>query len=150
MLYNKEKDGTEMSARSKGKWQGMNWIRQDKRLAIYLRDGLACAYCGSSVEEGTQLTLDHIVPHCKGGSNKEDNLITSCHKCNSTRGSRDVYEFALAVAQYIGRNANEIMDFIEKKRNVSLGSFRIQAKEIIFNRKKEVEMLPTENPTQQR
>jgi len=38
--------------------QGMNWIRKEKRLAIYLRDGLACGYCGQSIEDGAKLTLD--------------------------------------------------------------------------------------------
>lgn len=36
----------------KKRTQGMNWIRKDKRLAIYMRDGMACVYCG--------LTLDHL------------------------------------------------------------------------------------------
>lgn len=79
----------------------MNWIRQEKRLAIYLRDGLACAYCGVSVEEGAQLTLDHIKPHSLGGTNKETNLVTCCLKCNSSRGNRTVEEFGAAAAAYL-------------------------------------------------
>jgi hypothetical protein len=49
--------------------QGMNWIRQEKRLAIYLRDGLACCWCGFTVEDGVRFTLDHIVPRQMGGGN---------------------------------------------------------------------------------
>jgi len=136
LLYNREKDGNKMSARANGKWGGMNWIRQDKRFAIYLRDGLACACCGRSVEEGTRLTLDHIIPRSCGGDNKETNLITACDKCNSTRGARNIHEFTLAVAQYTGKSASGIMVFIEEKRNLSLDSFKVQAKEIIASRKK--------------
>ena len=63
----------------KANWQGMNWIRQEKRLAIYLRDGMSCAYCGASVEGGAQLSLDHVKPHSRGGSNAAANLVTcSC------------------------------------------------------------------------
>ena len=29
---------------------GSKWIRPEKRMAIYLRDGLACVYCGEGVE----------------------------------------------------------------------------------------------------
>lgn len=85
----------------KEKNQGMNWISQHKRLAIYLRDGLACCYCGAGVTEGAQLTLDHIQPYSKGGSNHERNLITCCNKCNSSRGNRELLDFVDATANYI-------------------------------------------------
>lgn len=81
--------------------QGMNWIRKEKRLAIYLRDGLACCYCGAAVEDGAKLTLDHIKPHDHGGSNEPSNLVTACHRCNSARGCRTVPAFARRVAGYV-------------------------------------------------
>lgn len=91
-------------------WQGSNWIRQEKRLAIYLRDGLACVYCGASVEDGAQLSLDHVRPHSLGGGNDASNLATCCSRCNSSRGNRPVAEFAVAVAGYLnhGVTAEEI------------------------------------------
>jgi len=79
----------------------MNWIRQDKRLALYLRDGFACVYCGASVESGAQLTLDHLTPHSRGGSNDETNLVTCCERCNKSRGTRRVRSFCRSVAGYI-------------------------------------------------
>ena len=78
--------------------QGMNWITQHKRLAIYMRDGLACAYCGDGVEDGAKLTLDHLTPYSEGGSNHESNLVTCCQRCNSSRGNRSVEQFAAGVA----------------------------------------------------
>lgn len=89
----------------KAKNQGMNWIRPVKRLAIYLRDGLACAYCGASVETGAQLTLDHITPYSAGGTNEATNLVTCCHRCNSSRGNRSWRKFAGSVAEYINHGA---------------------------------------------
>jgi 5-methylcytosine-specific restriction endonuclease McrA len=77
-----------MNARARGDWQGMNWIRQEKRLAIYLRDGCACVWCGAKVEEGAQLTLDHVRCHSAGGSNAASNLVTACKRCNDSRGAR--------------------------------------------------------------
>ena len=88
-------------ARARGEWQGMNWIRQEKRLAIYLRDGLSCAYCGASIEDGATLSLDHLTPHSKGGSNQESNLVTCCARCNSSRGTRSVRAFCAAVSGYV-------------------------------------------------
>lgn len=108
-----------MAARGWGKkYQGMNWIRKEKRLAIYLRDGLACCYCGATVEDGARLTLDHIVPHSHGGSNNESNLVTACQKCNSSRGDRAVSDFCDSVAIYLnhGIQGKEILAHIEETR----------------------------------
>jgi hypothetical protein len=97
---NKFKAASE-TARGNGNWQGQNWIRPERRLACYLRDGLACAYCGDSVENGVKLTLDHIIPHSKGGTNAVENLATCCHKCNSARGNRSMESFAEKTAGYL-------------------------------------------------
>lgn len=83
-------------------WHGSKWIRKDKRLAIYLRDGLACCWCGAGVEEGVCLTLDHIAPRSQGGTNDVSNLITACKPCNSRRQDRSVVQYAFAVAAYLG------------------------------------------------
>ena len=115
-------------------WQGMNWIRQEKRLAIYLRDGLACAYCGAGVESGAQLSLDHLIPHSAGGSNHETNLVTCCSRCNSSRGDRPVEEFAQGVAAYLnhGVTADEIVAHVEDCRHRPLP--RAEAKQMIARR----------------
>lgn len=99
----------------------MNWITPKKRLAIYLRDGLACAYCGQGIEEGAKLTLDHLACHVDGGTNDATNLVTCCHRCNSSRGSRDWKAFAGSVAGYINHGATkaQIVNFI---RNTVLKS----------------------------
>lgn len=80
---------------------GINWIRQERRLAIYLRDGLSCAYCGDSLEEGAQLSLEHLIPRSQGGSNQVTNLVTACHRCNSARGDRPFAKFSNAAAGYL-------------------------------------------------
>lgn len=102
--------------------QGMNWIRPEKRLAIYLRDGLACCYCGAGVEEEAKLTLDHLRPHKSGGSNEPTNLVTCCHRCNSSRGARSWKGFAANVAAYInhGATAEAIIGHIMATRKRTL------------------------------
>jgi 5-methylcytosine-specific restriction endonuclease McrA len=96
----------------------MNWIRPAKRLAIYLRDGMACVWCGAGVEDEVKLTLDHLKPYSKGGSNDATNLVTCCHRCNSSRGSRGVMPFARAVASYLnhGADPNAIHAHVQKTR----------------------------------
>ena len=112
----------------------MNWLRPAKRLAIYLRDGLACAYCGQAVEDGAQLTLDHLRPHSAGGSNAAMNLVTACHVCNSSRGRRGWKFFAGRVAAYRdhGVTAQAIIAHIDttRRRRLDLAA----AKELIAHR----------------
>ena len=118
----------------KKKNQGMNWIAQTTRLAIYLRDGLSCAYCGESVESGAKLTLDHIKPYSEGGSNAPTNLVTCCHRCNSSRGTRPIRQFAEGVAAYLnhGATADEIVRHISNCRRRVLP--REEARKMIARR----------------
>jgi hypothetical protein len=85
----------ESQMKTKGRfenWQGMNWIRKEKRLAIYLRDGLACVYCGMSIaDKNCQLTLDHLEINT---DNSAKNLVTACHGCNSIRSDAKWRSFA--------------------------------------------------------
>ena len=73
------------------------WIRPAKRLAIYLRDGLSCVYCGASVEDADGatkiLTLDHVMPRKLGGSNEARNLVTACLSCNLAKGDKRLSEW---------------------------------------------------------
>jgi len=94
--------------------QGSHWVRPSTRLAIHMRDGLACCWCGHAVEEGERLTLDHLRPYSRGGSNAPANLVTSCAHCNSARGTRSVAAFARAVAEYTQQNAGEIVARIRR------------------------------------
>ncbi len=115
-------------------WNGMNWVRQSTRLAIYLRDGLSCVYCGTSIEDGAQLTLDHIVPVSKGGENKAVNLVTCCHRCNCSRGNRTMPAFARAVAEYVnhGVTAEQIISHVRATARRTLP--RAEARELISRR----------------
>jgi 5-methylcytosine-specific restriction endonuclease McrA len=72
------------------------WIRKEKRLAIYIRDGFTCAYCGLNLNESApqDVTLDHLTPRSQGGSNDATNLVTACRCCNSARGARSYKEFS--------------------------------------------------------
>jgi len=54
------------------------------RNVVMERDQYRCVSCGSW--EG--LSLDHIHPLSKGGSDDPDNLQTMCRSCNSAKGAR--------------------------------------------------------------
>jgi len=56
-------------------------ISKKVRFEIFKRDNFACQYCGST-PPSVILEIDHIHPVSKGGTNSEDNLVTSCFDCN--------------------------------------------------------------------
>ncbi|MCB1711518.1 MAG: HNH endonuclease [Candidatus Riesia sp.] len=102
---------------SRKKWNGSNWIRKEKRLAIYLRDETSCVYCMSRV----RLTLDHIVPRKRGGSNRSTNLVTSCLSCNSKRKDQPIAMFA----------DKEAFKRIKQRRRRKLKPYLVRAKFIL-------------------
>lgn len=59
-------------------------IPADVRAAVYARDGHRCVLCGT----GDDLSLDHLVPWARGGSDAPANLQTMCRPCNSRKGAR--------------------------------------------------------------
>jgi len=82
-----------------------SWITKTKRLAIYLRDGFTCAYCGLDLHHADprDVTLDHLTPRIDGGSNKPSNLITACLSCNSSKQDKPWTQFAGPMSQQIIR-----------------------------------------------
>jgi hypothetical protein len=70
-----------------------SWITKHKRLAIYVRDGFSCQYCGRDMRNAAprELTLDHLRCRIDGGTNEATNLILACGTCNSARGARVVW-----------------------------------------------------------
>lgn len=62
-------------------------IKKSVRFAVFARDGFTCRYCGRKSDE-VKLVLDHLIAYSKGGSDTEENLVTSCSECNSGKGVR--------------------------------------------------------------
>jgi len=125
-----------MASKRTESWQGMNWIRQEKRLAIYIRDNFVCQHCSldlkKAIHEGSSLRieLDHLVCVSQGGGNEAANLVTSCSKCNLERSDKNLYHFhSHAYAQAIIAQA-------QKPINVAMAK---QIRAQMRNEKKEVE-----------
>lgn len=122
--------------KANNQYQGSKWITRPKRLAIYTRDGMACVYCGNTIEDGATLSLDHIFPYSstEKPDNHETNLVTCCKKCNSSRGNRALKDWCKVVAEYINNKVTKddilehITDCISRDLDVK------QAKEIMAHR----------------
>lgn len=59
-------------------------ISQRVRQIILERDGHKCFHCGST----ERLTLDHIIPFSKGGTNAQANLQVLCQPCNGKKANK--------------------------------------------------------------
>lgn len=66
------------------------------RQSIYLNERTKlchtdrCAYCGV---QGVTLTLDHLFPRVRKGSDSGDNLVYCCQSCNSSKGKKDYFSW---------------------------------------------------------
>jgi 5-methylcytosine-specific restriction endonuclease McrA len=67
--------------------KGVNFSRKN----VYKRDSYICQYCGArpGIRE---LTVDHIIPRCRGGRSDWINCVSACAKCNKKKGSRTLEE----------------------------------------------------------
>ena len=55
------------------------------RRNVLHRDTYTCQYCGDHRHD---LTIDHIVPRSRGGSDIWENVVAACLKCNVKKGNR--------------------------------------------------------------
>ncbi len=98
-----------MPARGQGaSYQGYKWCHPPTRYAIYWRDRcrrtkqLRCVWCNRKapvpeVLKGRfRLSLDHLDPWSKGGTNDATNLVTACLSCNARRRAQSYEETCAA------------------------------------------------------
>lgn len=62
-------------------------MRAISRKNILMRDQYICQYCAERFGPG-ELTLDHVVPRSRGGTNTWENLVACCLRCNNRKGDR--------------------------------------------------------------
>ena len=96
-------------------WEIKSTFESKKRsfynyLKIYKRDKYQCQYCGYSpriCNDFRALHIDHLKPWTSGGSNKMDNLVVSCEKCN-IHASDKWFDSFYEKKKYINTKVDEI------------------------------------------
>jgi len=63
-------------------YNSMNVVMSRKNIMI--RDKHTCQYCSS---KSSSMTIDHIIPKERDGSDNWDNLVTACQPCNKKKGN---------------------------------------------------------------
>jgi hypothetical protein len=71
-----------------------------------------CAYCGSE----KNLTLDHIIPRSKGGSDKITNIVCACKECNHDKGQEFWSEWYLKQDFFTTERLSEIINWQNGRR----------------------------------
>jgi 5-methylcytosine-specific restriction endonuclease McrA len=62
-----------------------------------MRPRVQCYYCGRKLTK-KEYSEDHVVPRCKGGSDKPYNKVPSCKKCNVEKGCLSLEEYRVVIA----------------------------------------------------
>ena len=78
------REGDKPKRKSPPRLFGRRRIGPTRRAEVYERDDNKCVECGAT----ERLTIDHIVPISKGGSNETENLQTMCEPCNGKKGNK--------------------------------------------------------------
>ena len=86
------------------------------RKNLLLRDNSCCQYCGSK----SSLTVDHIIPKYKGGSDTWENLIVACSPCNARKGNRTPKEAKMKLMKQ-PKKPNRFMYFNQFVKDRNLG-----------------------------
>jgi len=61
------------------------------RRSVLARDDHVCQYCGRRFP-AHQLSLDHVTPRSRGGTNTWENVVCACLRCNVKKGGRTPHE----------------------------------------------------------
>lgn len=71
-------------------------MKTSLKKTILSKYNYTCQYCGKrhgdrvlNTFNRVEVSVDHIIPTSKGGSNEESNLVCCCVQCNSRKSNRD-------------------------------------------------------------
>ena len=73
-------------------------------------DGLHCAYCGKVLKRATQ---EHVIPVAKGGAYTKGNIVPACRSCNTSKSTKDVWEWFKEQNFYSPEREEEIRDYLK-------------------------------------
>ncbi|MFM1813111.1 MAG: hypothetical protein RLZZ336_2049 [Cyanobacteriota bacterium] len=96
------------------------------RRNVFQRDGHRCQYCGSAHEA---LSIDHVMPRSRGGSDSWDNVTTACLPCNVRKGNRTPREAGMPLLRQPHRPLSTLS--FEATRQMRGGRHAVWAKYMI-------------------
>jgi hypothetical protein len=79
-----------------------------------------CAYC----ESEQKLTIDHIIPQAKGGSNFLTNVCCCCESCNRSKAHTEWETWFKQQDFFTDSKRNAIVDWMSNNNKQSLYKYR--------------------------
>ena len=79
-----------------------------------------CAYCG----DGNNLTIDHVVPRSKGGTDFTKNVVCCCSDCNQRKGHEPWEEWFLKQEYFSEEKYQKIREWMEPDPPKDLFKYR--------------------------
>ena len=79
-----------------------------------------CAYCGSDKE----LTIDHIKPRSKGGTDVTKNVVCACHDCNQDKAHTPMEDWYLSQEFFNTARYDRINEWIKPDPPENLFAYR--------------------------
>jgi 5-methylcytosine-specific restriction endonuclease McrA len=76
------------------------------------RDSYMCQYCS---EKRHDLTIDHVIPRSRGGTDTWENVVAACLKCNVKKGNRTPKEASMPLKIVPRKPANSVGFEISKQ-----------------------------------
>lgn len=89
------------------------------RRNVFYRDGYCCQYCGA---KNNQLSIDHVVPRSRGGTDSWENVTTACLPCNVQKGNKTPQEALMPLLTIPRRPLNSLS--FEAFRQIQAGYHR--------------------------
>lgn len=96
------------------------------RRNVFQRDGHSCQYCGTTQ---APLSIDHVMPRSRGGSDSWDNVTTACLPCNVRKGNRTPREAGMPLLRQPHRPLSNLS--FEATRHMGGGRHSTWAKYVI-------------------
>lgn len=84
------------------------------RRNVLHRDSYTCQYCSDRRHD---LTIDHILPRSRGGTDNWENVVAACLKCNVKKGDRTPREANMPLLSTPKRPTSHVSFEISKHSN---------------------------------
>ena len=81
---------------------------------------MKCAYCG----DDHNLTIDHIQPRSKGGTDFTKNCLCACHSCNQDKGHTPWEDWYLSQEFFSIQRYEKIKDWMKPEKSANLYTYR--------------------------
>ena len=94
-----------------------------KRAYIHWLYNYKCQYCGYDFIKNNwsrKSEIDHVVPRSKGGNNDIDNLVLSCHNCNSEKGDKPLEEWLHTAKSVNKKYIRKMLDKIKHGKKLTV------------------------------